>query len=110
MTIQTSPTLEVTKIDVEEGFNARTTMELDALERLPASIATEGLIKPLVVRGRPRTGAPPWSPHRRLAAAKLAGIAEVPVTYYERERERPATLVEKREEERRVSAERAPAR
>jgi hypothetical protein len=32
--------------------------------------------------------------HRRLAGAKLAGIEQVPVTYYEGDRERPASLVE----------------
>ena len=50
MTPQTTPTLEVTKIDVEEGFNARTSQSADGLERLSASIATEGMIAPLLVK------------------------------------------------------------
>jgi ParB family chromosome partitioning protein len=91
---RTTPTIEVSKIDVAEGFNARTTMEADGLERLSASIATEGLIQPLLVKATEDGRATVIAGHRRLAAAKLAGIAELPVTYYEGERERPASLVE----------------
>jgi ParB/RepB/Spo0J family partition protein len=94
MTTQTTPTLEIAKIDVAEGFNARSTMEVDALERLSASIAAEGLIQPLLVKAGTDGRATVIAGHRRLAAAKLAGIEQVPVTYYEGERERPASLVE----------------
>jgi ParB/RepB/Spo0J family partition protein len=94
MTIQTTPTLEVSKIDIEEGFNARTTQSADGLERLSASIASEGLIQPLLVKAGPDGRATVIAGHRRLAAAKLAGIERVAVTYYEGERERPASLVE----------------
>ncbi len=94
MTTQSTPTLEVAKIDVEDGFNARTTMEADGLERLSASIATEGLIQPLLVKAGTDGRATVIAGHRRLAAAKLAGIEQVPVTFYEGEREKPASLVE----------------
>jgi ParB family chromosome partitioning protein len=94
MTTQTTPTLEVMKIDVEEGFNARTSQSADGLERLSASIATEGLIQPILVKAGADGRATVIAGHRRLAAAKLAGIEQVPVTYYEGERERPASLVE----------------
>ncbi|HEX4307074.1 MAG TPA: ParB/RepB/Spo0J family partition protein [Solirubrobacterales bacterium] len=95
MTTQTiTPTLETEKIDVAEGFNARTTMEVDALERLSASIAAEGLIQPILVKSTEDGRATVVAGHRRLAAAKLAGIEQVPVTYYEGERARPASLVE----------------
>jgi ParB family transcriptional regulator, chromosome partitioning protein len=94
MSIQTTPTLEVTKIDVEDGFNARTSQSADGLERLSASITTEGLIQPLLVKAGTDGRATVIAGHRRLAAAKLAGIERVPVTYYEGDRERPASLVE----------------
>jgi ParB family chromosome partitioning protein len=94
MTTMTTPTIEVSKIDVAEGFNARTTMEADGLERLSASISTEGLIQPLLVKATEDGRVTVIAGHRRLAAAKLAGIEKVPVTYYEGERERPASLVE----------------
>ena len=94
MSIQTTPTLEVAKIDVEDGFNARTTQSADGLERLSASIATEGLIQPILVKAGTDGRATVIAGHRRLAAAKLAGIEQVPVTYYEGKREKPASLVE----------------
>jgi ParB/RepB/Spo0J family partition protein len=91
---RTTPTIEVEKIDVAEGFNARTSQSADGLERLSASIATEGLIQPLLVKATADGRATVIAGHRRLAAAKLAGIEQVPVTYYEGDRERPASLVE----------------
>jgi ParB/RepB/Spo0J family partition protein len=94
MSTQTTPTLEVAKIDVEDGFNARTSQSADGLERLSASIATEGLIQPILVRAGSDGRATVIAGHRRLAAAKLAGIEQVPVTYYEGVREKPASLVE----------------
>jgi ParB family transcriptional regulator, chromosome partitioning protein len=94
MTTQTTPTLEVAKIDVEDGFNARTSQSADGLERLSASIATEGLIQPILVKAGGDGRATVIAGHRRLAAAKLAGIEQVPVAYYEGDRERPASLVE----------------
>jgi ParB/RepB/Spo0J family partition protein len=93
-TITETPTMEITRIDVAEGFNARTSMEVDALERLASSIGTEGLIQPLLVKATEDGRATVIAGHRRLAAVKLAGITEVPVTFYEGERERPASLVE----------------
>jgi ParB/RepB/Spo0J family partition protein len=94
MTTMTTPTIEVSKIDVAEGFNARSKMEADGIARLSASISTEGLIQPLLVKAGEDGRVTVIAGHRRLAAAKLAGIEEVPVTYYEGERERPASLVE----------------
>jgi ParB/RepB/Spo0J family partition protein len=94
MTIMTTPTIEVSKIDVAEGFNARSKMEADGIARLSASISTEGLIQPLLVKAGEDGRVTVIAGHRRLAAAKLAGIEKVPVTYYSGERERPASLVE----------------
>jgi ParB/RepB/Spo0J family partition protein len=91
---RTTPTIEVAKIDIAEGFNARTSQSADGLERLSASIAAEGLIQPLLVKATEDGRATVIAGHRRLAAAKRAGIEQVPVTYYEGDRERPASLVE----------------
>lgn len=94
MTTMTTPTIEIAKIDVAEGFNSRTTMEVDGIARLSASIATEGVVQPILVKATEEGRATVIAGHRRLAAAKLAGITEVPVTYYEGERDRQASLVE----------------
>lgn len=90
----TTPTLEVTKIDVADGFNARTHQTADALERLSASVAQEGVIQPLLVKPGKDGRVTVIAGHRRLEAAKLAGIERVPVTYYEGDRDRQASLVE----------------
>jgi ParB/RepB/Spo0J family partition protein len=94
MTTMTTPTIEISKIDVAEGFNARSKMEADGIARLSASISTEGLIQPLLVKAGEDGRVTVIAGHRRLAAAKIAGFEKVPVTYYEGERERPASLVE----------------
>jgi ParB/RepB/Spo0J family partition protein len=94
MTTTTTPTIEISKIDVVEGFNARSSMDADGIARLSASIATEGLVQPLLVKATEDGRVTVIAGHRRLAAAQLAGITEVPVTYYEGERERPVSLVE----------------
>jgi ParB/RepB/Spo0J family partition protein len=69
-------------------------MGADGLERLSASIATEGLIQPIMVKATEGGRVTVIAGHRRLAAAQLAGIEEVPVTFYEGERDRPVSLVE----------------
>jgi ParB/RepB/Spo0J family partition protein len=94
MTTMTTPTIEVSKIDIAKGFNARSKMEADGIARLAASIAAEGLVQPLLVKATEDGRATVIAGHRRLAAAKLAGFEKVPVTYYEGERDRPASLVE----------------
>ena len=94
MSQATTPTLEVAKIDVAEGFNARSQQSADGLERLSASIAAEGVIQPLLVKAGEGGRATVIAGHRRLQAAKLAGVERVPVTYYGGERDRQASLVE----------------
>jgi ParB family chromosome partitioning protein len=94
MTTMTTPTIEVSKIDVAEGFNARTNMEADGIARLAASIEADGVVQPLLVKAGEDGRVTVIAGHRRLAAAKVAGISEVPVTFYEGERARPASLVE----------------
>ena len=95
MTTQTTPTIEVSKIDVEEGFNARSTMEADGIARLSASIATEGLIQPILVKAgdeRPRHRDRRPSPSRRGQARRTSSRCPSPTT--RASASRPASLVE----------------
>ncbi|MCB9765873.1 MAG: ParB/RepB/Spo0J family partition protein [Alphaproteobacteria bacterium] len=57
----------------------RTRFEQSGLEELAASIRAHGIISPLVVRPAPITGYILISGERRLRAAGLAGLTEVPV-------------------------------
>jgi ParB/RepB/Spo0J family partition protein len=94
MTTMTTPTIEIEKIDVAEGFNARTKMEADGIARLAESIAAEGMIQPLLVKDTGDGRVSLVAGHRRLAAASLAGVERPPITYYEGGRDRQASLVE----------------
>jgi len=94
MTTVTTPTIEIDKIDVAEDFNARSTMEADAITRLAESIAAEGMIQPLLVKDNGDGRVTLVAGHRRLAAANIAGVERPPITYYEGDRDRQASLVE----------------
>lgn len=89
-----TPELSIEKVRVEEGFNARTTHDETALGRLADSIARDGVVEPLLVKAGESGEATVIAGHRRLAAAKLAGLKQVPVVYYEGERDRQVSLVE----------------
>jgi ParB/RepB/Spo0J family partition protein len=90
----TTPRVAVDKIDVEEGFNARTHQTAEALERLSTSLDKEGVVQPLLVKAGENGRVTVIAGHRRLEAAKLAGLESVPVNYYEGERPRQASLIE----------------
>jgi ParB/RepB/Spo0J family partition protein len=87
-------TMETSKIHEQEGFNARTHKDQGSLERLSASIARDGVLEPLLVRADEKGEATVVAGHRRLAAARQAGVERVPVVFYEGERERQVSLVE----------------
>lgn len=89
-----TPELAIDKVRVEEGFNARTRGDEAALRRLAASIERDGVVEPLLVAAEDSGEARLIAGHRRLAAAKLAGLKRVPVAYYEGERARQVSLVE----------------
>ncbi|HTT95232.1 MAG TPA: ParB/RepB/Spo0J family partition protein [Solirubrobacterales bacterium] len=84
----------IEEIRVEEGFNARTTQDETALRRLADSIARDGVIEPLRVAVAEGGKARLIAGHRRLAAARLAGLKQVPVVHYGGERPRQVSLVE----------------
>jgi ParB/RepB/Spo0J family partition protein len=89
-----TPELPVEKVRVTDGFNARTSQDEAALRRLSESIARDGVIEPLLVEAQESGEARLIAGHRRLAAAKLAGLEQVPVVYYGGERARQVSLVE----------------
>jgi ParB/RepB/Spo0J family partition protein len=94
MSQQRTPFLEVDKIDVEEGFNPRTHMDPEALERLAGSLAKTDVVQPLTVRVGKGGRFVVIAGHRRLQAAKIAGIEKVPVHVREGGDALTASLVE----------------
>ena len=79
MTDLATPLLEVDKIEVVEGFNPRTHMDPDALARLAGSLGKTDVVQPLTVRPIEGGKFAVIAGHRRLEAAKMAGIEKVPV-------------------------------
>lgn len=78
-----TPYVPISKIDVEEGFNARTHMDEKELEGLAASLGTAGAVQPLSVRPGEGDRFTLVAGHRRFAAAKQAGLEEVPIVVSE---------------------------
>ncbi len=74
-----TPMINVDKIDVEDGFNPRTHMDSEALARLAESLKKTGVVQPLAVRPAKGGRFVVVAGHRRLKAAELAGIEQVPV-------------------------------
>ena len=69
--------ISIEQIDVEPGI--RQTMNKDSLDELAASIATHGVLQPLVVEAGEGGRYNVKIGKRRLAASKLAGLDVVPV-------------------------------
>lgn len=67
-----TPCVPISKIDVEEGFNARIHMDEKELEGLAASLGTAGVVQPLSVRPGKGGRFTLVAGHRRFAAAKQA--------------------------------------
>lgn len=78
MTTQNTPMIPVAKIVVEEGLNARKSMDLEALKRLGKSIAKDELVQPITVRPVDGGQFALVAGGRRYEAAKLEGIKELP--------------------------------
>ena len=79
MTQLATPLVEVAKIEVEDGFNPRTHMDPEGLKRLAASLGKTDVVQPLTVRPNGDGKFVVIAGHRRLEAAKIAGIEKVPV-------------------------------
>jgi ParB/RepB/Spo0J family partition protein len=78
-----TPCIPISKIDVEQGFNARTHMDEKELEGLAASLGTAGVVQPLSVRPGKGDRFTLVAGHRRFAAAQQAGLKEVPIVVSE---------------------------
>lgn len=78
MTAQKTPMIPVGKIVVEEGLNARKSMDQEALKRLGKSIAKDELVQPITVRPIEDGKFALIAGERRYEAAKLEGIKELP--------------------------------
>lgn len=77
---QSAPALvDIDKIDIEEGFNARTHMDGDALERLAASIDESGVVQSIAVRRSSKGRYSVVAGHRRVTAARMGGVKKIPV-------------------------------
>jgi ParB family chromosome partitioning protein len=94
MTDLATPLLEVEKIEVVEGFNPRTHRNPAALARLAGNLGKIDVVQPLTVRPIEGGKFAVIAGHRRLEAAKLAGIKKVPVTVRENGNARAAALSE----------------
>lgn len=94
MTDLVTPLLDVDKIEVVEGFNPRTHMDPDALARLAGSLGKTDVVQPLTVRPIEDGKFAVIAGHRRLEAAKLAGIKKVPVHVRKNGNARAAALAE----------------
>jgi ParB family transcriptional regulator, chromosome partitioning protein len=89
-----TPLLEVDRIEVVEGFNPRTRMDPDALARLAGSIGKTDVVQPLKVRPLEGGRFALIAGHRRLEAAKLAGIKKVPIDVRQNGTPRTVALTE----------------
>jgi ParB family chromosome partitioning protein len=78
MSAQATALLEVEKIDIEEGFNARSHMDEEGLDQLAGSVGTDGIVQPILVRPTRGGRYSVVAGHRRLEAAKRAGVTKVP--------------------------------
>jgi ParB family chromosome partitioning protein len=84
---QSAPALiDVDKIDIEEGFNARTHMDEDGLERLAESLAESGVVQSIAVRPTGNGRYSVVAGHRRVTAARMGGVEQVPVLIREETR------------------------
>ncbi|HVQ59478.1 MAG TPA: ParB/RepB/Spo0J family partition protein [Solirubrobacterales bacterium] len=94
MTQLLTPELDVSAIDVEEGLNARKHIDPDALKRLADSIKRTGIVEPIVVRPHEKGRYTVTAGHRRLEAAKVVGLKQVPVVVRDSPDARVAGFVE----------------
>ncbi len=78
MSANATALLEIDKIDVEEGFNARSHMDEEGLDQLAGSVGSAGIVQPILVRPTKDGRYSVVAGHRRLQAAKRAGVTKVP--------------------------------
>ena len=89
-----TPEIEVDKIDVEDGFNARKRFDDGALKAFANSIKRSGVVQPIVVRAKDRGRFALIAGERRLRGAKLAGLKKIPAVPGDEARAHTINLVE----------------
>ncbi len=94
MSQPTAPLIEVDKIDVTEGFNVRTHMDEDGIERLAANFKRVGVVQPIVVMPGEDGRYALVAGHRRFRAAQVAGFTQIPGVLGDTKTARLANLVE----------------
>lgn len=94
MSQPTAPLIEVEKIDVAEGFNARTHIDEEAIEQLAANFKRIGVVQPVLVTAGENGRFSLIAGERRLRAAKLAGFTGIPGILGDPKTARVANLVE----------------
>jgi ParB/RepB/Spo0J family partition protein len=94
MSQPTAPLIDVEKIDVTEGFNVRTHMDEEGIERLAANFKRVGVVQPVVVMPGEDGRFALVAGHRRLRAAEVAGFTQIPGVLGDAKTARVANLVE----------------
>jgi ParB/RepB/Spo0J family partition protein len=90
----TTSVIEIEKIEVKEGFNVRTHMDQEGIERLAASLQRNGVLQPVVVAPEKDGRYPLIAGERRLRAARLAGFTKIPCFLGNEKDARVANVVE----------------
>jgi ParB/RepB/Spo0J family partition protein len=75
-----TPEVDIDKVHVVKGFNARQNFDPAELEQLAATIRASGIVQPLRVKQRDDGEFDLVAGERRFRAAKLAGLTTVPVS------------------------------
>lgn len=94
MSQPTAPLIEVEKIDVKEGFNVRTHMDEDGIQRLADNFKRVGVVQPIVITHGKGGRFDLVAGHRRLRAAQVAGFTQIPGVLGDAKTARVANLVE----------------
>lgn len=89
-----TPEVEVDKIDVEDGFNARKSFDDDALKAFAKSIKRSGVVQPIVVRPKDGGRFALIAGERRLRGARLAGLKKIPAVPGDEARAHTTNFVE----------------
>jgi ParB family transcriptional regulator, chromosome partitioning protein len=89
-----APLIDLDKIDVTEGFNVRSHIDEEGIERLAASFRRVGVVQPVVVMTGEDGRFALVAGHRRLRAAQLAGFTKIPGVLGNAKTARLANLVE----------------
>jgi ParB/RepB/Spo0J family partition protein len=76
--------IDLDKIDIDAEFNPRTTSDPDALAEITASVKQIGVIQPIVVTTTAEQDRYSLvAGHRRLQAARAAGLSTIPATIHD---------------------------